>query len=82
MIGTIAPAKIPNTLIGMISQNMFAKKATAVVLDVIAIARDALLNVYAILLLLLSIIFLLIYSLYLQASTNTKTSSAAIPRMT
>ena len=48
LTGTIIPAKMPKAFIGMMSQNIFAKKATDVVDDVMKIALADLLNVYAI----------------------------------
>ena len=53
LMGMITPAKIPKDLIGSKGLNMFAKKATDVVLDVMAIALAELLKAYAILFLLL-----------------------------
>jgi len=44
LIGTIIPAKIPKVEIYWIELKAFAKKATAVVLEVIAIALEALLK--------------------------------------
>ena len=44
-MGTMTPAKTPNALIGMMGEKKLAKKATAVVLEVTAIALEALLNV-------------------------------------
>jgi len=63
----------------MIGENTLAKKATDVVLDVIKVALPALLNEYA------SLLFSSPFSigmcaLCLQASMNTKISSAAIPK--
>ena len=46
-MGTTIPAKTPNAEILKRGLNTFARKATAVVDDVIAIALVALLNVYA-----------------------------------
>ena len=71
-------AYIPKELIGIIGLKTLAKKATDVVLDVTAVALAALLNEYASLLYLSSAISLK-QILCLQASTNTKISSAAIP---
>lgn len=60
---------------------MLAKKATDVVLEVTAIALTPLLKAYAILFFLsLAKISGATFKLYLQASTKTKMSSAAIPR--
>jgi len=42
LIGMSTPVKIPNDLIGMMGLNAFAKKATAVVLDVTVMARTPL----------------------------------------
>ena len=56
----------------------FAKKATEVVLEVVAVALAALLKEYASLILMSPLINLM-FSLCLQASTKTKMSSAAIP---
>ena len=53
LMGMITPAKIPKDLIGSKGLKMFAKKATDVVLDVMAIALAELLKAYAILFLLL-----------------------------
>ena len=44
LIGMITPEKMPNVLIGKSGLKMLAKKATEVVLDVIAIALAELLN--------------------------------------
>lgn len=44
LIGIITPEKIPNVLIGSKGLKMFAKKATEVVLEVIAIALAELLK--------------------------------------
>ena len=44
LMGMITPEKIPNVLIGNNGLKMLAKKATEVVLDVIAIALAELLN--------------------------------------
>ena len=63
---------------GMIGLKMFAIKATALVLEVTKVALEALLKAYANLLL-MSSFKSSIFLLYLQASTNTKISSAAIP---
>lgn len=49
LIGIRTPENIPNALIGIIGLNAFAKKATAVVLEVTDIALTPLLNEYAIL---------------------------------
>jgi hypothetical protein len=49
LIGISTPVKIPNALIGIISLKAFAKKATAVVLEVTDIALTPLLKEYAIL---------------------------------
>ena len=75
---TIIAANIPNALIGLISDEALAKKATAVVLDVTAIALKDLLNAYAILR------FSSLASIGMQppwrhASQKTKMSSAAMP---
>ena len=88
-IGIKKPEKAPNDLIGIIGLNRFAKKAAAVVLDVMDIALELLLKAYAILLLSSAFgsSFSLSWfitsgatcSLYFQASMNTNMSSAAIP---
>ena len=78
-IGTIVPAKILNARIGIMGQMMFPKKAIAVVLEVKAIALTALLNVYAILFYLVSMIFLSMVALCIQASYNTNISSHPMP---
>lgn len=44
LTGMITPAKIPNDLIGRMGLKMLAKKATDVVLDVIAMALAELLK--------------------------------------
>ena len=48
-IGTMIAAKIPKARIGLISEEALARKATAVVLEVTAMARNDLLKAYAIL---------------------------------
>ena len=89
-IGIKNPEKAPNDLMGMIGLNKLAKKAAAVVLDVMDMALALLLNEYAILLLSsaarspsyrLSCCMMsgATCSLYFQASMKTKMSSAAIP---
>ena len=77
--GTIMAAKIPNARIGLISDEALARKATAVVLEVTAIARNDLLKAYAILRL-SSAAIAGINPAWRQASQKTKMSSAAIPR--
>lgn len=80
-MGIIIPAKIPKALIGIRGLKALAKKATDVVLEVTAIALEALLKVYAILFFLSSPKTLgAIILLYLQASMKTNMSSAAMPR--
>lgn len=83
---TIA-ANMPKALIGMMGLKTLARNATHVVLDVTNIALAARLIVYAILYFFVSssasspsvTLSSAIVSLYLQASINTKKSSAAIP---
>jgi len=70
---------MPNDLIGINGLKKLAKKATLVVEDVTAIALTALLKEYASLFFLSDKIFGSILSLCLQASINTKMSSAPIP---
>ena len=79
---TISPANIPNAFIGIKGLKKLAKKATAVVLEVKAMALSDLLKVYAILALLSPFFIIVgsILSLYRHASMNTKMSSAEIPR--
>ena len=75
----MTPANMPNDWIGIIGLKALTKKATADVLDVTAMALTALRQLYAILFF-LSPANCFIFSLCLQASMNTKISSAAIPR--
>jgi len=70
---------IPKDLIGIRGLKKLAKNATAVVLDVKNIARDDLLNVYAIRFYCVLIISLFIVSLWFQASMNTNILSAPMP---
>jgi hypothetical protein len=77
LMGINVPANTPKALIGMIGLIRFAKKAAAVVAEVTVIALTPLLKEYAIL------YFLSAPTISfdcLQASTNTKISSAAIPQ--
>lgn len=88
-MGIKKPEKTPNDRMGMIGLNKLAKKAAAVVLEVIVIALALRLKEYAILLfnsalsIPLSLSFFIASaptcSLYFQASINTKMSSAAMP---
>ena len=80
LTGTIIAAKIPKALIGLISEAAFARKATAVVLEVTAMARNERFQAYASLLF-SSPAIMVINSLCLQASQKTNMSSAAIPRI-
>lgn len=80
-MGTKIPANIPKLETGIISESPVAKKAAAVVEEVANMAFEALLKVVAI------ILFLSPSSSFeirdcLQASMNTKISSAAIPKIT
>ena len=72
--------KIPKDFIGIIGLNPVAKNATAVELDVTAVALAALLNAKDSLLLILPEIYFKPCE-YLHPSTNTNISSAAIPRI-
>ena len=69
---------MPNEAKGMIGLNALAKKAAAVVDEVVAVALAALLNEKASLLL-WSVPIVLLYKVYSYPSTNTNISSAAIP---
>ena len=80
LTGTMIAAKIPKALIGLISDKEFARKATAVVLEVTAMARKERLKAYASLLF-SSLAIMGINSLCLQASQKTNMSSAAMPRI-
>jgi hypothetical protein len=71
-------AWIPNDLIGIIGLKAFAKKAAAVVLEVVAVALADLLNESASLFRLSSFISATL-PLYSQRSMNTNMSSAPIP---
>jgi len=64
---------------GIIGLSVFDKNATAVVLEVTAIALTALFQAYDILIF-LSPLKISMQALCLHASMNTKMSSAAIPR--
>ena len=76
----IIPANTPKAFIGIKGLKILAIKATAVVLEVTAIALTALLQAYAILLDLVLRIAGATVSLYLHASKNTKILSAATPK--
>ena len=69
---------MPKEDIGIIGLKALAKKAAAVVLDVVKVALAALLNAYASLFR-LSLQINLFVALWRQPSINTNMSSAAIP---
>ena len=73
-------AYIPKDFIGIIGLKALARKATAVVLDVIAVSLAALLNEYANLLCGSSRIYLILW-VYLHPSINTNIPSAPMPRI-
>lgn len=77
--GIIIAAYIPNPRIGLISENAFARKATAVVLEVTAMALKERLKAKAILRCSSWHIKGMNYD-WRQASQNTNMSSAAIPK--
>ena len=78
LTGTIIAAKMPKPLIGRMSDAALARNATAVVLDVTAIARKERLNAYA-RRRFSSFAMNGMNSDWRQASQKTKMSSAAIP---
>ena len=72
-------AQIPKEDIGIIGFIAFAKNAAEVVLEVVAVAREALRKEQASLLLISLPIYLLL-ALWRQPSMKTKMSSAAMPK--